>query len=70
MSKIGEDFLAKSLQLGLQELRNAAGFDQSNVADDIRRSVIEPRQDLQYPHTATAAAVSSPTPELEQQQER
>lgn len=70
MSKLGEDFLAKWAQLGLQELRNAAGFEQSNVADDIRRSVTNPQQDLQYPVTPTPATQTSPTPELEQQQER
>ncbi len=70
MSKLGEEFAVKSALLGFQELRNMTSFEPSNVADDIRRSVTDPRQDLQYPMAPTTAATPSPIQELEQQQER
>jgi hypothetical protein len=68
--KLGEDLLSKWLQLGLHEARNAAFFEQSNVVDDIRRSVTDRQQDQQYPLAPTPAATPSPTLEVDHSLER
>lgn len=70
MSKIGEEFAAKSALLGLHELRNLVSFEPSYVADDIRRTGIDPQQNLLSPVTPTPATQTPPTQALEQQQER
>ncbi len=67
--KIGEGFAQRWAELGLNELRNAAAFDGSNVVDDIRRSQHPQQEQQHYPQ-------QMPQPEqqadqsLEQQQER
>ena len=64
--KIGEIHARAMLQLGLVELRNASGFDQSNVQDDIRRSMYDARQELHSEQNAQPQVEQSPTLELEQ----
>lgn len=60
--KIGEVHARAMLHLGLVELRNAASFDNSNIQDDVRRSIYDVRQEMNQPPQAQQA----PVLELEQ----
>jgi hypothetical protein len=44
--KIGEVHARAMVDLGFVELRNASAFENSNVQDDIRRSMYDARQNM------------------------
>jgi len=66
--KLGERIVQRMVELGMNEVRNAAAFENSNVVDDIRRTSHDPQQEMHHYH--------HPSPQdqqqdqsLEQQQE-
>lgn len=67
--KIGAGFAQRWAELGLNELRNAAAFDNSNVVDDIRRSQ-NPQQEQHHYHHQVPQQDQQQDQSLEQGQER